>query len=234
MVNLVVQGNVLKQLGDSRKARKHLERSVELDPGNLRARVLLVRYYSLAPWFVGGGKGKARAQVEACQQSDPYWGAEAAALLALAEGRFTDAVAGFKKAQALNPEERDPAVYLARAYSQAGETEAAIEVLEQLVDRYPRFHDGWLELGKLAAEEGLPSPRGTAALEYFLATQPDAPPTKRASANIYLGQLHTAAGRYDLAAAAFAAAQKAKPDSRKARNALRAHCRSHPQVAACN
>jgi tetratricopeptide (TPR) repeat protein len=234
MVNLVVQGNVFKQLGDSRKARRSLERSVELDPDNLRARVLLVRYYSLAPWFIGGGKDKARAQVEACRQRDPFWGHEAAALLALAEGRYTDAVEGFKQAQALDPEERDPAVYLAKAYSQAGNTDAAIEVLEELVGRYPSFHDGWLELGKLAAAQGLASPRGTAALEYFLANEPEASSAKRATANLYLGQLHAAAGRNDLAAAAYAAALSADPESREARKALRSHCRSHPETSACS
>ena len=233
MVSLVVEGNVFKQLGDSRTARRHLERSVTLDPDNLRARMLLVRYYSLAPWFAGGSKGKARAQVQACAQRDPYWGHETAALLALAEERFADAIERFRQAQALQPEARDPAVYLAKAYSQAGDTAAAIEVLERLVNRYPRFHEGWLELGRLAAERGVASPRGTAALEHFLDNAQDASPAKRAEANVYLGQLHAAAGRVDLAAAAFTAALALEPGSRPARKAMNSHCRAYPETAAC-
>lgn len=233
MVRLVVEGNVFKQLGSSRTARRHLERAVELDPDNLRARVLLVRFYSLAPWIAGGSTRKAREQVAACEQRDPFWGHEAAALLALAEGRFADAVNRFKQAQALHPEDRDPAFYLAKAYSQAGETDAATEVLERLVARYPSFHDGWLELGKLAADKGLASPRGTAALEYFLASAPEAPAAKRASALFYLGRLHAAAGQNDLAAKAFMAALDARGDFREAKKALSSHCRSHPAVEAC-
>jgi tetratricopeptide (TPR) repeat protein len=233
MVMLVVEGNVFKQLGESRTARHHLERSVALDPDNLRARMLLVRYYSLAPWFAGGSKRKASAQVRECEQRDPYWGHETAALLALAEGRFADAIERFRQAQALQPEARDPAVYLAKAYSQAGDTDAAIEVLERLVERYPRFHEGWLELGKLAAERGVPSPRGTAALEHFLDNSAEAAPEKRAEANIYLGQLHAAAGRMDLAAAAFAAALALEPGSRQARKAMNSHCQAYPEIAAC-
>lgn len=233
MVKLVVEGNVFKQLGAARTARRHLTRAVSLDPDNLRARLLLVRYYSLAPWFVGGSKSKAREQVNACTERDEFWGHEASAVLALAEHRYPEAITALRKAQALRPAERDPAYYLARAYVAAGETSAAIHVLESLVSRYPKFHDAWLELGMLAAERNVASARGMAALEHFLATVPAASRAKRIDAALALGRLYETAGRPGDAVATIRALHDEFPDARRLRKALDTLCQPDPRLPEC-
>ena len=195
LIQLIVDGGVLKKIGAARGARKSLEKAVELDPDNLRARVLLVRFYSLAPWLLGGSKAKARRQVDACRTRDPAWGEEAQALYDLAQGDAAKAAEGFAAAVDLRPKDRDPALFLARAYVADERPEAAIETLERLVGQYPGFHEAWLELGRVAADSGLHSVRGIAAFEYYLETATQDSGRSRAAAATDLGRLYLAADR---------------------------------------
>jgi tetratricopeptide (TPR) repeat protein len=64
----------------ARKTHRAFEAAVRLDPSNIPARRNLSEYYTEAPWFLGGGKDKARQQVEAIAALDPLEG-----LLALAD-----------------------------------------------------------------------------------------------------------------------------------------------------
>ena len=64
----------------ARKTHRAFETAVRLDPANIAARRNLSEYYTDAPWFLGGGKEKARQQVEAIAALNPLEG-----LLALAD-----------------------------------------------------------------------------------------------------------------------------------------------------
>jgi tetratricopeptide (TPR) repeat protein len=64
----------------ARKTRRAFETAVKLDPKNIQARRDLAEYYTEAPWFLGGGKDKARQQVEAIGSVDELQG-----ILALAD-----------------------------------------------------------------------------------------------------------------------------------------------------
>ena len=168
LIRLILEGGILSKIGSARRAKKSLQRAVELDPENLRARLLLVRYYVLAPWILGGSKSKAREQVAACRTRSAAWGHEAQALYDLGVGNTRKAVEGFARAQALLPHERDPALFLAKAYVADEQPDAAMDTLELLVEKYPKFQEAWLEIGKIAAQTGKRSIRGMAALERFI------------------------------------------------------------------
>lgn len=58
-----------------RRAGHELEETVRLAPANIPARRDLAEFYAESPWFIGGGKGKARQQVEAIARIDPIDGA---------------------------------------------------------------------------------------------------------------------------------------------------------------
>ena len=116
LVGLILERGVLSKFGIARRARKTLERAVELDSQNMRARLLLVRFYSLAPWIVGGSKKQARRHVAVCENYGQGWGAAAHALYALATGDAAAAVERFAQAAKLRPTDRDPALFLAQAY----------------------------------------------------------------------------------------------------------------------
>jgi tetratricopeptide (TPR) repeat protein len=61
----------LSGAGLAKKVRTEFERAVELDPKSSEARADLTQFYLQAPPMVGGGKDKARAQVEALAGFDP-------------------------------------------------------------------------------------------------------------------------------------------------------------------
>lgn len=48
----------------ARKVKTHLEKAVELNPGNIETRFDLLEYYLQAPPFLGGGSAKAKEQAE--------------------------------------------------------------------------------------------------------------------------------------------------------------------------
>jgi tetratricopeptide (TPR) repeat protein len=189
--------------------------------------VLLVRYYSLAPWFVGGSRSKAQIQVEACEEREDFRGHEARAVLALAEHRYADAIDALEQARALRPEERGPAYYLAKAYIGAEETSAATDVLESLVSRYPKFQDAWLELVLLAAQSEITSPRGMAALEHFLVSAPNASKSKRVEAALALSRLYEVASRPRAPVSTLRSLSDEFPDERRLHKTLVALCKRH-------
>ena len=57
--------------GLAKKVRGEFERSVQLDPNNVGARVDLAEFYLEAPGIVGGGQDKARAQAELVSRLNP-------------------------------------------------------------------------------------------------------------------------------------------------------------------
>jgi tetratricopeptide (TPR) repeat protein len=58
----------------ARRFGHELEEAVRLAPSNIRARRDLAEFYAESPWIVGGGKGKARQQVETIVKLDPIDG----------------------------------------------------------------------------------------------------------------------------------------------------------------
>lgn len=232
LIRLLVRGGVLSKIGSARQARKALEKAVEFNPENMRARLLLVRFYSLAPWFLGGSKAKARRQVSACRAQSAAWGHEAQALYDLGVGNTRAAVEGFAKAQALLPHERDPALFLAKAYIADQQPASAIATLERLVEKYPRFQEAWLELGNVAADSGLQSVRGMAALERFLDNAQDESTERRAAAGYTLAQLYLRADRPAEAVSALEQAQTANPRDKQIQRLLKSICADRPEICA--
>lgn len=228
LVKLLLQGGILRKIGAARSARKALERAVEYDTENMRARILLVRFYTLAPWLLGGSKSKARAQIEICRGYDPAFGHEAQALYDLGVGDTAAAVQGFAKAQALSPGERDPALFLAKAYLADKQLEAAITTLEKLVERYPRFQEAWLELGRIAADNQLESERGKAALEYYLTDVEGESDARRAQAYTTLARLYLNEDQMLRAISLLRRAQTEQPDNKTINHFLADLCRNNP------
>src|SRR3954468_4425230 len=58
------------KIGFAKKCRVAYEKSVELDPKNINARLSLMTFYQQAPGAVGGGIDKAYAQAEAVKKLD--------------------------------------------------------------------------------------------------------------------------------------------------------------------
>ncbi|MFC1736873.1 tetratricopeptide repeat protein [Candidatus Hydrogenedentota bacterium] len=62
--------------GDFKRAKKSLERAVELDPEHHEARLILIQIYKGLPWLLGGSSSKARKHVEKMEALDRVYGAK--------------------------------------------------------------------------------------------------------------------------------------------------------------
>jgi Flp pilus assembly protein TadD len=65
------RASFLTAVGLARKTREELERAVELNPGDMDARVDLAEFYIEAPGLVGGGEDKARMEAKQIGAKDP-------------------------------------------------------------------------------------------------------------------------------------------------------------------
>jgi len=81
-----------------KKVRTEFERAVELDPKNSAAREDLAEFYLEAPSIVGGGKDKARAQVQALAGFDPAAADYVAGQIAAKEKDFQTAERAYRAA----------------------------------------------------------------------------------------------------------------------------------------
>jgi Flp pilus assembly protein TadD len=67
------RASFLTAVGLARKTREEFERAVELNPGDIDARVDLSEFYIEAPGIVGGGEDKARLQAKQMGLKNPAW-----------------------------------------------------------------------------------------------------------------------------------------------------------------
>ena len=99
--------NKTRSLSAATAGRDAMEKALELDPGDLRAREGLYRFYDEAPWPLGS-RAKARAQLEEIRRRDPDRGL---VLLVLAKARAKDYTGAFALCDAVLA--REPANYAA-------------------------------------------------------------------------------------------------------------------------
>jgi tetratricopeptide (TPR) repeat protein len=105
----------LKQLGLARRFHKEAEVAVALDPKRFDAQDALLMFFLKAPGVMGGGKDKAQAKVAEIAKLDPVKGAFAHARLALANHDSAAALADYRRAVALVPNDYEPRITLANA-----------------------------------------------------------------------------------------------------------------------
>lgn len=91
----------------ARRSRRELEEAVRLAPANIGARHDLAEFYAESPWIVGGGKGKAREQVEAITRLDAVDGTLAWADYFRNTGQPEEAAKSFQALLAQKPARAD-------------------------------------------------------------------------------------------------------------------------------
>lgn len=112
--------NPLTAAGTARKAKNEFERSVQLDPSSVEARLDLAQYYTEAPAIMGGGLDKARDQAAQVAKLNSAKSHLILARIAEKEKQFPDAENQFRQAIS---EAREPAEYwleLAKFYRVRG------------------------------------------------------------------------------------------------------------------
>jgi len=84
---------IMASLGSAGTIRDSLKKAVELNPGDFDARFSLLDFYRMAPFMVGGGKGKAETLAKESAALNAEGGKLMFATLDLGEGNFAKAEA---------------------------------------------------------------------------------------------------------------------------------------------
>lgn len=209
-------GSALASLDRARAAKAAWAKAFQLDPRNARAGLLLLRYCRQAPWVAGGSEREARDLETKLARVSPAAGHQARALNLLADERYDQAISAFNAAVAADPSDRDPRIYLLMTYSAAKRWADAARYGENLLQRYPKFWDGWLMLANAHHEGRLAAPRGITAARTFLANAGQRAPQQRAQAQAILGALLERTGDVTGARSAIAVALRLDEDNKLA------------------
>jgi tetratricopeptide (TPR) repeat protein len=194
----------LSAAGLVKKVRTSFERAVELDPKSWEARTDLAEFYLEAPGIVGGGKDKARAQIDAIAPLNPgmaHWVAariaEKSKDPATAEREYRAAIAATHSgARAW----LDLAIFLRHA-NRLDEMELAVSQLESSpVDRPESIMDG----ASVLLRAGRNYPLGVRLLRRYMASPVEEGPAFKA--HDLLGQFLEKQGDRQAAAEEYRAA----------------------------
>lgn len=218
----VLNANVLRQPGLARRTRASLERSVELDPGNLDARAGLMQYYLRAPGFAGGSVDKARQQVAEVRRRNPYRGGQLAATIERRQKNWTAAVQEYERLIEQYPDSAAPWSSLASTYGDQKRWDDAFRTIDRFVAAQPGELLAQYAVGRAAGESGQQLDRGAQALRRYIAGAMPGPgePTV-ATAHLRLGTILERQGRKDLARAEYETAVRLEPTLEAAREALK-------------
>ncbi len=100
-----MRASIVTRFSLALKCLAEFQRAAAIDPGNIDTHERLLEYYSRAPWVIGGGFDKARAEAAKIAQLDPGRGHQAYASLYLAGGKFDLALAELERALKAAPDD---------------------------------------------------------------------------------------------------------------------------------
>ena len=173
------------------KLRDAFERTVELDPGHLKARASLVEFYLLA-----------------------------AARIAVHDEDKAAALAAYRGAAAAAPQDPEVLYSVAVAYVYDKRDEEALPLLRKVVALDPSRAGAWYQIGRVAATSGKHLEEGGAALQRYLALPLERGAPERKHALYRLGQIQAQAGDRARARATWQQALKLDPDFEEVKGEL--------------
>jgi tetratricopeptide (TPR) repeat protein len=206
----------------ARRVRQELEQAVRLDPSNLAVRRDLMGFYLEAPWLLGGGDGKAKAQVDAIAALDPIAGHLARAAYWRHKNDSARARTEYEAVVNAAPSTISPYLEAAEFYERADDApglEKTIEAAQNIDPEEPQLmyfrgvHAVLTRMGLDKAEHEL--------LGYLegVPARSDRPPP--AAAHEWLGRLYEALNRPDKAMVEYQKALALQADRDSARDRLR-------------
>ena len=205
----------------ARKTHRAFETAVRLDPTNIAARRDLSEYYTEAPWFLGGGKEKARQQVEAIAALNPLDG-----LLALADfyrNTGQQAAAGAQYALLLEKHPPEVRYYLEALDFYEHERDAlsmvrTLAAAQELAPHDPRLRFYWA-VSRIIG--GLQLDQAERELTQFLAEYPgNSEWITQAEAREWLGLVYERNGNWNAAVEQYRTAVQLEPYRKRFRKSL--------------
>lgn len=150
------QSNMLKQAMLARAIHKELETAFQLEPSNVDARWGLLQYYWMAPSFMGGDKGKAKAMAAEIAKLDASQGFVALAVIATDEKKPAEVERNYQKAIEADPKNYDARISLAEFYM--GDDQKKYDLAEgqyrAATKASPSRIEGYVGLATIYAQRG--------------------------------------------------------------------------------
>lgn len=211
---------LFQAMGSVGKIRTAFEKAVQLEPENVDAREDLAGFYLGAPAIVGGGKDKARGQIEELRRRDAAKAALLEGELALNEKRWDEAKAAFRRSAALAPGRAEPFVRISRLEQQLLRWDEAFAALDRALKLEPRNAGALYVLGRAGALSGQRLEQAEAALRTFLTLRLDFDDPSPAAGHFRLGGVQERKGNVAAARAAYETALRLDPKFKEVRAAL--------------
>jgi tetratricopeptide (TPR) repeat protein len=216
---VALTASLLRQASLASKMKAATEQAIALDPGNLDARDDLIRFYLVAPSFMGGDVEEARRQAAEIARRDAARGAIARATIAMDQDDAAGAVRELEQAAAKTGDVRVRMALGSTLQSQE-KWDAAFAVYDAILAAQPDHWDALYQVGRAAALSGKRLDRAEAALRRYLGHTPGAESPPLANAHYRLGMVLERKGDRPGAKAAYQAALRLDPKLQDAQEAL--------------
>jgi len=204
------------------KAKGEFQRTIEIDPNFLPARISLMEFDLLAPALMGGSEEAAIEQATEIRKRDAMEGHRAFARIDVAAKKLDLAR---KEYAAMLKEQPSSARahYFYGVYLMLTEKnyKAASDELESAVHLDASYMPAYFQIGRVAALSGANLARGEEALRKYLAYRPKEDEPSIARAYFWLGGIYEKQGRKADAKASYAASLKINPNQKDAGEALK-------------
>jgi Tfp pilus assembly protein PilF len=204
------------------KTRDEFEKSVQLDPNFVDARLALIDYYTMAPALMGGSPEKALSQAAEIRKRDVYQGHRAYSRIYQRQQKMDLARKEYEDGVREQPQSAKAHNVLG-AFLAANDKNyrVAFEEIDTAIKLDPTYMPAYFRLGVVAGTSGAQLPRGEEALRKYLTYTPKENEPATADAHYWLGQIYEKQGKKAEAKASYAAALRYAPGSATVREALK-------------
>lgn len=218
---LAVRSGVTRKFGLAKRARRALERAVELDPESMEARSSLIQFHLLAPGLVGGSTSKARAQAAEIARRSPFRGALARAWIAEDRKDYDEAAREYRDAIARAPDSLISYWGLAQLWQRSARFDSSFTLMNELIKRRPDAMPAYYYYGRAAGLSGQHLPEAVQALQRYLAHEPHEGDPPRSSAHYRLGLVYERMGERAKAKSEFETSLRLEPTRGEVKAALK-------------
>jgi len=213
--------NIFRRASLAPKVKEQFERAVELDPGNLDARLNLIDFHLQAPGIVGGSLDRAMEQAAEIRKRDPLRGHVAYGRIDHDQKRDDLAEQEYLAAIRESPSSAVPRLQLGDLYQSLERYDDATRVFEEIVRADPNQMVAMYQIGRTAVLAGRNLDRAAECLRLYLQYLPGDNDPNLGWAHFRLGQVLERAGSPEAAKREYEAAVAADPKNKDAKAALR-------------
>lgn len=213
------RGGLLAAMKSLDTYKREIRRAVELDPGNVEARVEQIAFHLVAPSIAGADLGEALEFAEDLVVIEPRRGAQMLAWVHAADDRPGTALATCRAALERFPDDQDLLITLAGILLEEKETEAADAAYELALagPEGDAYYNALYQSAKLRIREEFELDQALVRLEKYLeGAQPGGMLPSKAAAYRRIGNALEGLGRRSEAAEAYRHSLRLEPDYEKA------------------